>query len=102
MTPDLTLTPLPSPVLSKHAGERIRQRGLREQDIELIRTVGTPTTEGTLLLRRDVDRFERDAKKTIQRLRKLERRVVIEQSGVVVSAYTASPSKIRWLLDHPA
>lgn len=58
--------------LTRHAIERCQQRGIKENDIDLIAEYGTPTPEGILLTGKDILKFEQESKKILNRLQKLK------------------------------
>ncbi len=85
--------------LSKHVRVRMQQRGRSEQDVNLITAYGTPTRDGYLLRRRDVDTRVRDLKKEISAIERLKNWVVIVgEEGVVVTIYPADHEKQRRML----
>ncbi|MCE2523061.1 MAG: hypothetical protein J4F49_07570 [Rhodobacteraceae bacterium] len=55
-----------------HAINRCGHRGFRETDLDLIAEYGTTTDGGFLLTRNDIMEFERQAKKRLDRLYKLQ------------------------------
>ena len=76
--------------ITRHAGRRMQQRGLREPDVQLVRACGTAGPYGrTVLLDRDIDREIRECKQRIQSLERLRGCVVVSEDGVVVTAYHA-------------
>ncbi len=73
--------------ITRHAGRRMQQRGLREPDVQLVRACGTAGPYGrTVLLDRDIDREIRECKQRIQSLERLRGCVVVSEDGVVVTA----------------
>lgn len=74
--------------LTQHAQTRIRQRGFREQDMELIVECGTLVRPGLHVLRdRDVAKEIRAAKQRIQTLERLRGSAAVVEQGVVVTRY---------------
>ena len=80
----------PAQELTHHAQQRMRQRGLRDPDIQLVLECGTQAPHGRVMLRdRDVDREITECKRRIQRLEKLRRVVVVCEDSSVVTCYHA-------------
>ena len=74
---------------TQHASVRIRQRGLRERDIQIIVDYGTPVDDDSvLLLNQDVEREVRKRKREIAMLERLRGyRVVVAGEEKVVTVY---------------
>jgi len=82
--------------LTHHAILRISQRGIGLDDIELIESIGTQIERGSYFLRRkDVQAFERQLKKTIDQVRRLECKLVVVKDDAVITAYHARQGK-QW------
>ncbi|MDE0303568.1 MAG: hypothetical protein OXI87_01600 [Albidovulum sp.] len=58
--------------ITAHALVRCGQRGFREADFDLVSEFGTMTDGGFLLTRKDIMEAERQAKKLLNRLSKLQ------------------------------
>jgi hypothetical protein len=59
--------------LTRHAILRMSQRGIGVDDIELVESIGTQVERGSYFLRRkDVQAFERQLKKIIDQVRRLQ------------------------------
>ena len=86
--------------LSDHAKARLRQRGLREQDLAVILDAGTSLdTESVLLLDQDVKREVRRRKHEIAALERLRGcRVVLGRESSVVTVYRVSERTIKRLM----
>ncbi len=84
--------------LTKHAVLRMSQRGIRLDDLELAEFIGTEVEGGHFVRQRDAQSFERDAKKLINRVRRLVGKRVVRSGGAIVTAYHAGRSKERRLL----
>jgi hypothetical protein len=85
--------------LTRHAILRMAQRGIGLDDIELVESIGTQVERGSYFLRRkDVQAFERQLKKTIDQVRRLEGKLVVVQDDAVITAYHARQGKQRRLL----
>lgn len=73
---------------SRHAARRVRQRGLRDRDVELVIACGTPVAgEGIVLLIRDVEREIARRKREIQALERLRGYKVVLADGMIVTCY---------------
>ena len=59
-------------MLTKHVQARCQQRGIKEADLALIYRYGTETKKGVILTRKDVAAVEREVKKLINSLSKLQ------------------------------
>ena len=86
-------------VLSKHAEERMQQRGMRPSDIQLICEFGTETRDGYFLRSRDKARAISDLKNLIGRLEHLDSRYVVVDGNHVLTAYKASTRKQKKILN---
>ncbi|MBU6497181.1 MAG: hypothetical protein KGJ41_13625 [Rhodospirillales bacterium] len=84
--------------LTRHAIERMGQRGFRDDDLDLIRLIGTPVEDGYLVLVRDCQAAERDLKRLWERIRHLNGKRLVEKGGCVVTAYRATKTKERQLM----
>lgn len=84
--------------LSNHAQERMRQRGISNADVDLVRAFGTPVDDGYIVTRKDVECLEQEVH--VQRLERLVDTAVIEQEGTIVTVYRASKQRRRRLLGH--
>lgn len=86
--------------LSKHAEQRIRQRGRRRSDIDAILSCGTPIDGASYyLLDRDVDREIGRRKREISDLERLRGwRVVMVGDEKVATVYRASRRTEKRLL----
>lgn len=79
-----------------HARERLRQRGRRTQDVNLIVRYGTVVNGGgVVLLRQDVDRAISDLKRCAEALQRLANWKVVLAGDRVVSIYPATRRNIR-------
>jgi hypothetical protein len=83
---------------TQHALLRTAQRGIRLADLELINLFGTEVEGGMILMRKDAQAAERNAKKLIAQIwRNVGKRMVCD-TDTVVTAYHARRSKERRLL----
>jgi hypothetical protein len=85
--------------LSQHAAIRIRQRGLRERDIDVIVQSGSALDADSVFLRnRDVEREIREHKQAINTLERLRGCRVVATGETVVTVYRASRKTAKRLL----
>ncbi len=79
------------PPVTKHGQARMRQRGLRKTDPELILEYGTEIGQDRIMLReRDVDKAIQSRKREIAVLERLKNKVVVISDGRLVTAYHAN------------
>lgn len=85
------------PVLSRHAEARIRQRGLRESDIEVILQVATQVAEDAwVVTRQDAARETARLKRRFATIERLHGKKVIMAGDTLVTVYHAqSPGPRR-------
>ncbi len=88
--------------LSKHAVQRMQQRGLRNQDIELVMRCGTPVNrDGILLRNKDIQREIAARKAEIQALERLNGvKVVVSKEGKIITVVHASREHQKWITRH--
>ncbi len=84
--------------ISRHAKERIRQRGYRERDLGLIVEHGTSTGDGFALTARDVAHRVGELKREINLLLRLKGSFVAVAGGTVMSVYRPDRRRRRRLL----
>ena len=81
-------------IYTRHADQRMQQRGIRKTDVELVRRCGTRIHDGFLLLtRRDSEREICQRKREIQALERLRGCKVLLDHDVVVTLYHATPKQ---------
>jgi len=81
-----------------HAASRMRQRGIRESELELALALATEVPDGFIVLERDVRALEREAKRLVQSARKLAGKRFVVESNKLITAYHASDRATRALL----
>jgi Domain of unknown function (DUF4258) len=84
--------------LTRHAILRMSQRGIRLDDLEIVESIGTEVEGGYLVLQKDAQVFERDAKKAINQVRRLVGKRFVRNGDIIVTAYHAGRAKQRRLL----
>jgi ubiquinone biosynthesis protein UbiJ len=84
--------------LTQHAIMRMSQRGIRLDDLELAELIGTEGEGGCLVRRKDVQAFERDVKRVLDKVRGLEGKRIVRPDDALVTASHASRAKERRLL----
>lgn len=87
---------------SGHATKRMQQRGLRNQDVELVIRCGTPVNrDGILLRNRDIQREIAARKAEIQALERLKGvKVVVSEEGKIITVLHASSKHQKWITRH--
>jgi hypothetical protein len=88
-TSERAISQVEAPRISIHAGQRLRQRGLQESDLERIRSSGEEFSEGYLMSDRAIRERVSMLKREIQRLERLKGAVLIEQGNTLVTVYRA-------------
>ena len=82
--------------ISRHAGQRMQQRGIRKEDLDLVLECGTPVDDDVTLLReKDVDDAIRQREREIDRLRRLCGAKIVRREGVVVTCYRATRKQVK-------
>lgn len=77
---------------TRHAGTRMRQRGIRGRDVVLILQCGTQIDDETWFMRdRDVRREIERRKREIQALGRLARKKVVMRGEQIVTVYPSQP-----------
>jgi hypothetical protein len=84
--------------ISQHALTRMSQRAFQEDDLDLIRMIGTEVNDGFMVLNRDRQAAERVLKALLQRIRRLDGKRIVVAGGRVVTVYHAHETKQRRLL----
>lgn len=82
-------------LLSQHAEVRLRQRGYRDRDVEVVLAHGTSLNEATVLTDEDVARAISAKKREIHDLERLRGTAVILADGVVASIYRPDRRRLR-------
>jgi hypothetical protein len=81
---------LHDPDLTSHARTRMRQRGLRDEDLKLVLATATQvSSDAYMLTRKDVDREIAIRKQEIRLLERLESCKVVVVDGAVVTCFHA-------------
>ena len=83
---------------TQHAELRMAQRGLSIQDTELIALIGTEVSDGYFVRAQDYHEIERQLKRLIDRVRRLQGKRLVVAEGRIVTVYQASLRKERRLL----
>ena len=77
-------------MLTKHIRTRCQQRGIKEADLALIYVYGTETKKGVILTRKDIAGVEREVKKLINRLSKLQDVFVAMDGETMMTTFRAT------------
>ena len=86
-------------MLTKHIQTRSQQRGIRQADLDLVSRYGTHTSRGVILTKRDIARFEREFKRRLNRLEKLNGVFVAEDGGTSITVWRATKHQRRSMLE---
>lgn len=81
--------------LSNHALSRIRQRGLKEADVDLVLRYGTDARDGVILRQQDAQRRIAEIKREMTALSRLTGTFVVTKANHVITAYRPSKKKRR-------
>ncbi len=84
--------------LTNHAATRMAQRGVTNDDLELIRWVGTEVEGGYLVREKDFQALDRELKRLRDHVRRLVGKRLVIADGRVVTAYHATHRTERRLL----
>lgn len=84
--------------LSRHAQQRLRQRGLKESDVARLQRFGEEVEEGYLMTDRSLEASIAALKSEIQRLERLRGLALIERGNTLVTMYRADRRRQSRLL----
>jgi hypothetical protein len=87
-----------SSLVTAHAGTRMVQRAIRDEDLELITWIGTEVEGGYLVRAKDCQAVEQWLKRLMDKVRRLKGKRVVIADGGIVTVYHARRSKERRLL----
>ena len=82
-------------MLTKHVRSRCQQRGIRKTDLDLVAQYGTETSEGVILTRKDIAGVEREFKRLINRLLKLEDVFVAMDGEIMKTVFRTTKQQRR-------
>ena len=80
---------------TKHIRTRCQQRGIKERDLDLIAQFGTKTRDGLILTRKDISEVERETKRLVCRLSRLQDVFVAKDGETLITAYRAGRRQRR-------
>lgn len=84
--------------LTAHAVKRMAQRGLADDDLELIRWIGTEVEGGYLVREKDFQALDRELRQLRDQARRLVGKRLVLAGDQLVTAYHAARRKQRLLL----
>jgi hypothetical protein len=84
--------------LTAHAVKRMAQRGLADDDVDLIRWIGTEVEGGYLVREKDFQALDRELRQLRGQARRLVGKRLVLEGDRLVTAYHAVRSKQRLLL----
>ncbi len=85
-------------MLTKHIQARCQQRGIQEHDLKLVAQLGTETPKGLILTRKDVAEVEREAKRLVIWLSRLQDVFVATEGETMKTAFHATRQQRRRLM----
>ena len=80
--------------ITRHAGVRCQQRGIKEGDVSLIAEYGTWTRGGAILTRKDIARVELERKRLAGRLSRLDGVFVATDGETAITVYRADRASV--------
>ncbi len=86
--------------ISAHAQQRMSQRALSKNDLNLVMRYGTETKDGYYLRQRDVEHQEKELRKIISQLHRLSGKYVVADGDTVITAYHPSKPRQKRILRH--
>jgi hypothetical protein len=84
--------------LTAHAAMRMSQRGLANDDVELIRWIGTEVEGGYLVREKDFQALDQELKQLRDHARKLVGKRLVVEGDRLITAYHAAGNEQRRLL----
>jgi len=87
-------------IASRHAAERLAQRGLAATDLDWALQLGREVDDGLLVLDKDADALARELERAAQRVRRLGGVRIVRDGDVLITVYRAHPAKQKRLLRH--
>jgi hypothetical protein len=84
--------------LTAHARMRMSQRGIANDDLELIKWIGTEVEGGYLVREKDYQALDRQLKRLRDHARRLVGKRLVVEGNRLVTAYHATRTKERRLL----
>ena len=81
---------------SSHSLKRMQQRGIRQEDIDLVLVCGTQIDSNVYLLRsKDTEREIEQRKREIQALERLRNQKVVVAGDVIVTCYKSQRADLK-------
>jgi hypothetical protein len=87
--------------LSFHAQGRLRQRGIKNGDLEVVRSFGEPVADGYLMSDKAIEHRKHELQRQLQQLERLRGLALIEASDCVVTIYRADNNRVKRLRAGP-
>ncbi len=84
--------------LTAHAAKRMAQRGLANDDVQLIQWIGTEVEGGYLVREKDFQALDRELKQLRDQAKRLIGKRLVVEGDRLITAYHAGRSKQRLLL----
>ena len=83
---------------TKHGMARIRQRGLKESDVDFIMRNGTDTGDGYMVTEKDARNMIKKAKQLIAMAERLRNKRIVADGAEVLTAFHATRQQAHVLL----
>ena len=84
--------------ITRHAEQRMQQRGVRRGDLEVILQVGTPTDDGVILTNRDVAAQLAAHQREISLLKRLKGTAVFTAGDHAITVYRPGKAQVRRMI----
>jgi len=84
--------------ITKHAVQRMAQRSIDEDDLDLIMLIATEVDDGFIVREKDCLAAERKLKALLNKIRRLSGKRVVIDGGRVITAYRACQRTERRLI----
>jgi hypothetical protein len=84
--------------ITRHAEQRMSQRGLVDRDIDLIMLLGTEVGDGFVVLEKDCTQAACALRRLAERIERLPGKRLVAVDGQLVTVYEAHEGKMRRLL----
>ncbi len=84
--------------LTEHAQVRMGQRAINKTDIELVLRYGEPFSDGYMLTKSAQRACLKSLRERVKRIERLTDAVVVDDCGVIITAYWADKRRVKKLL----
>lgn len=84
--------------LTRHAIMRAAQRGIANDDLDLVMLIGTEVEDGYFVRNKDCEAMERQLRRLADRVRHLKGKYVVVADAQIVTVYQAGRTKEQRLM----